>query len=158
MLCSRMCRDTDSWGGVGVIKRLGGGENTKERSGKMSKDLKRGSPESLAKERRAGGKRLAVLKGILHVCVCVCVSARTVTAACVTCPWLPLACFVAQSPHSSLTHSHTIAALWLHTHTHSLSLLHHSSAHLLLPHPTFKSASVCFVVDISSITQFIQHS
>ncbi len=67
---------------------------------------------SKGEEGRAGGKRLAVLNGNLHVCVWACT-----VAACVTWPRLPLACFVAQSPLSPLTHSHTIAALWPHTHT-----------------------------------------
>lgn len=66
MLCSRMCRDTDSWGGVEVIRRLGGRGNTNQRSWKTSKAFEK---ESLAKERRFGGKRLAVLKGSLRVFV-----------------------------------------------------------------------------------------
>lgn len=71
---------------------------------------------------------------------------------CVTFPRLPLACFVAQSPLSPLTHSYTIAALWPHKHRASSLLVFtlHPFSQLLLP--TSKTAPLCSLVDISAIT------
>lgn len=71
-------------------------------------------------------------------------------AACVTCPRLPLACFVAQSPLSPLTHSHTIAALWTYTPKDPVPIF---SSTPTPPHlPTSKPTSLCSVVDISAVT------
>lgn len=90
-----------------------------------------------------GGKKLAVLSGNSHVCVFEC-------AHCVMCPRLPLACVVAQSPHSPLTHSYTIAALWPHKHRArplcTPSLSHYS------PPPRLRRPPPCSSVDISAVT------
>jgi len=79
---------------------------------------------SLLHGRRNGGwagERSAALNGDLHVCV-----GRSAAAS--RALRLPLACCVAQSPLSPLTHSHTIAALLPPPPTSPLSLLPHSTS------------------------------
>lgn len=103
---------------MGVIKRLGEGEKTlrgKKWENERSQES-RISSKADKEEGRAGGKRLAVLNGNLHVCVCVsvhrCCCLRHVPSASIS-----LFC-CSKPPFSTDPFTHNSSPVDTHTHTH----------------------------------------